>query len=86
MSLCNNIEILDLLPMIDDTTMDLAHRIFAIKPMAMLLSSFEQVMVVDADAIVLQPPEVMFEQAVLRNAHLLLPRSTDVSKGFSGTP
>lgn len=61
MSLGNDIETLDLLPLIDDTTMDLAHGTYAIKPVAMLLSSFEQVMVVDADAVFLQPPEVLFE-------------------------
>lgn len=61
MSLGNDIETLDLLSLIDDTTMDLAHGRFAIKPVAMLLSSFEQVMVIDADAVFLQPPEVLFE-------------------------
>lgn len=61
LSLGDDIETLDLLPLIDDTTMDLAHGTFAIKPVAMLLSSFEQVMVVDADAIFLQPPEVLFK-------------------------
>ena len=61
MSLGNDIETMDLLRLIDDTTMDLAHGTFAIKPMAMLLSSFEQVMIVDADAIFLQPPEVLFK-------------------------
>ncbi len=40
--------------------MDLANGRYAIKPVAMLLSSFEQVMVVDADAVFLQPPEILF--------------------------
>jgi len=61
MSLGDDIETLDLLPLIDDTTMDLGHGRFAIKPVAMLFSSFEQVMIVDADAVFLQPPEVLFE-------------------------
>lgn len=43
MSLGTDIKTLDVLPLIDDTTMDLAHGRFAIKPVAMLLSSFEQV-------------------------------------------
>jgi len=57
----NNIETLDLLLLIDDTIMDLANGRYAIKPVAMLLSSFEQVMVVDADPVFLQPPEILFE-------------------------
>ncbi len=60
-SLGNNIETLDLLLLIDDTIMDLANGRYAIKPVAMLLSSFEQVMVVDADPVFLQPPEILFE-------------------------
>lgn len=42
MSLDNNIEILDLLSLIDDTTMDLAHGRLAIKPVAMLLGSLSR--------------------------------------------
>lgn len=61
LSLGNDIETIDLLKLIDDTTMDLAHGTFGIKPLAMLLSSFEQVMLVDADAVFLQPPEVLFK-------------------------
>ena len=61
MSLGEDIETLDLLSMIDDTTMGLARGGFGIKPMAMLLSSFEQVILVDADSVFLQPPEVLFK-------------------------
>ncbi len=61
LSLGNDIESLDLLELVDDTTLDLAHGTFGIKPLAMLLSSFEQVILVDADAVFIQPPEELFK-------------------------
>lgn len=60
-SLGKDIETLDLLSSINDMTLDLAHGTFATKPIAMLASQFEQVMLVDADAVFLQPPEALFE-------------------------
>lgn len=60
-SLGKDIETLNLLPLIDDTTLDLAHGTFGTKPVAMLVSKFEQVILVDADSVFLQPPEALFE-------------------------
>lgn len=47
--------------MVDDTTLDLAHGTFGTKPVAMLFSQFEQVILVDANTVFLQPPEALFE-------------------------
>ena len=60
-SLGENIETLDLLKTVDDATLDLAHGTFGTKPLAMLVSRFEQVILLDADSVFVQKPEVLFE-------------------------
>ena len=62
-SLGNDIRTTDLLKMVNDTTLDLAHGTFATKPLAMLVSSFEKVILVDADAVFIQAPEVLFKSS-----------------------
>ena len=62
-SLGNNIETLDLLKLVDDATLDLAHGTFGTKPLAMLVSSFEEVILLDADAVFVQTPEVLFKSS-----------------------
>lgn len=56
-----NIEATEITQIFDDSTLDLAHGGWAIKPFAALASRFEQVMVLDADAVFLQPPETIFD-------------------------
>lgn len=60
-ALGKDIETMDLLPLVDDKTLDLAHGKFATKPVAMLVTTFEQVILVDADSVFIQPPEVLFK-------------------------
>ncbi|KAL9577320.1 MAG: hypothetical protein Q9212_006437, partial [Teloschistes hypoglaucus] len=55
-----NIEATDITQIFDDSTLDLAHGGWAIKPFAALASRFEQLMVLDADAVFLQQPETIF--------------------------
>ncbi|KAI4196788.1 MAG: hypothetical protein LQ350_006358 [Teloschistes chrysophthalmus] len=55
-----NIEVTDITQIFDDSTLDLTHGGWAIKPFAALASRFEQVMLLDADAIFLQQPESIF--------------------------
>ncbi|KAL7807324.1 family 71 glycosyltransferase [Trichoderma aethiopicum] len=58
----NNTRLLNVWTVFDDTTLRLRRKGWAIKPFAALASRFEQVVVVDADAVFLQSPEVLFEQ------------------------
>ncbi|KAL6860939.1 glycosyltransferase family 71 protein [Trichoderma novae-zelandiae] len=58
----NNTELLNVWTVFDDTTLRLRRKGWAIKPFAALASRFEHVIVVDADAVFLQSPEVLFEQ------------------------
>jgi hypothetical protein len=58
----NNVSSLDVLTVLDDSTLKLTGSGWAIKPFAILASQFEQVLFIDADAVLLQPPEVIFDQ------------------------
>ncbi|KAF7914826.1 hypothetical protein EAE99_010527 [Botrytis elliptica] len=57
------IDFLDLTKILDDTTLQLSDGLsrWAIKPFALLASTFEQVILVDSDAIFLQPPEIILD-------------------------
>ncbi|TEY73121.1 hypothetical protein BOTCAL_0083g00340 [Botryotinia calthae] len=57
------IEFLDLTKILDDTTLQLSDGMskWAIKPFALLASTFEQVILVDSDAVFLQPPETILD-------------------------
>ncbi|KAL7918012.1 glycosyltransferase family 71 protein [Trichoderma austrokoningii] len=55
-------EFLDVWAVFDDAALQLRKGGWAIKSFAALASRFEQVIVLDADAVFLQPPEVLFEQ------------------------
>ncbi|KAM5341487.1 hypothetical protein ACJ41O_014518 [Fusarium nematophilum] len=57
-----NLEFLDVSTVFDDSTLKLREGGWAIKPFAVLASRFEQVMLLDADAVFLQKPEVLFDQ------------------------
>lgn len=55
------IEFLDILTVFDDTTLGLRTGGWAIKAFAVLGSTFEKVILLDADAVFLQKPEVLLE-------------------------
>ncbi|KAI4092331.1 MAG: hypothetical protein LQ344_003576 [Seirophora lacunosa] len=59
--LASDIETVDVLRVFDDTTLDLEHGGWAIKTFAALGSQYEQVLVLDADAILLQAPETILD-------------------------
>ncbi|KIW20585.1 hypothetical protein PV08_01160 [Exophiala spinifera] len=60
-SLATDVSTMDVTSIFDDGTLDLPHGGWAVKAFAVLGSTFEQVMLLDADAVFLQPPEVIFE-------------------------
>ncbi|TPX14040.1 uncharacterized protein E0L32_000434 [Thyridium curvatum] len=62
------LEFLDITTVFDDASLDLQHGSWAIKPFAALASRFERVILLDADAVFLQPPEVLFEHGAFRAA------------------
>jgi hypothetical protein len=71
MTLESNIEFLNIASVLDDEVMKI-EKSWAIKPFAALASTFEKVIVVDADAVFLQPPEYLFSQAGWRETGALL--------------
>ncbi|PTB67804.1 glycosyltransferase family 71 protein [Trichoderma citrinoviride] len=58
----NNTELLNVWTVLDDTILRLRRKGWAIKAFAALASKFEHVILVDADAVFLQSPEVLFQQ------------------------
>ncbi|KAH8883607.1 hypothetical protein GQ53DRAFT_732071 [Thozetella sp. PMI_491] len=56
------IDFLDILTVFDDSTLQLATGGWAIKAFAALAAPFKEVIVLDADAVFLRDPEVLFEQ------------------------
>ncbi|KAE8349280.1 mannosyltransferase putative-domain-containing protein [Aspergillus coremiiformis] len=66
------LDFLDIRTVFDDTTLQLQSGGWAIKPFAALGSRFEKVILADADAVFLQPPEVLLDHdAFLRTGALL---------------
>ncbi|PLB43759.1 hypothetical protein P170DRAFT_450932 [Aspergillus steynii IBT 23096] len=66
------IEFLNIMAVFDDSTLQLQSGGWAIKAFAALASRFESVVLVDADAVFFQPPEVLLEHdAFLRSGSLL---------------
>ncbi|KAJ6437718.1 glycosyltransferase family 71 [Purpureocillium lavendulum] len=57
-----NIKFLNVLSVFADDTLSLLAGGWAIKPFGLLASSFEQAILVDADAVFLQSPEALFRQ------------------------
>ncbi|GLA45097.1 CAZyme family GT71 [Aspergillus niger] len=66
------ITFLNILTVFDDTTLKLQTGGWAIKPFAALASPFEKVILADADAVFLQPPEVLLQHDALVNKGALL--------------
>ncbi|RBR24746.1 uncharacterized protein FIESC28_02519 [Fusarium coffeatum] len=56
------IDMLDILTVFDDTTLDLANGGWAIKPFATLASPYEKVILLDADTVFLQDPRQLLLQ------------------------
>lgn len=59
--LAADVETLDVLKTVNDDSLELANDGWAIKPFVLLTSTFEQSMLLDADAVLLQAPEVIFD-------------------------
>lgn len=66
------LEFVDILTIFDDSTLRLQEGGWAIKPFAVLGSSFEKVILVDADAVFLKSPDVLLDQAAFRRSGALL--------------
>ncbi|KAG8676733.1 hypothetical protein FPOAC1_002741 [Fusarium poae] len=58
-----DMEFLNVLSVFDDSTLKLQGAGWAIKPFALLASKFEQAILIDADAVFLQKPEKLFNEA-----------------------
>ncbi|ODA79030.1 hypothetical protein RJ55_04620 [Drechmeria coniospora] len=61
------IDFVNVIEVFDDTTLSLRKGGWAIKSFATLASRFEEVIVLDADAVFMQPPEVLYEQEAYLN-------------------
>ncbi|TDZ27553.1 Alpha-1,3-mannosyltransferase MNT3 [Colletotrichum sidae] len=68
----SRLEFLDITTVFDDTTLRLAEGGWAIKPFAALGSRFEEVILLDADVVFLQPPEKLLQQRSYRETGALL--------------
>ena len=60
-SLAPEVETLDILTVFNDNNLAFWKSGWAIKPFAILASKFQHVLLLDADAVFLQPPETIFE-------------------------
>jgi alpha 1,3-mannosyltransferase len=56
-----DVETVDMLEIFDNSAADLRNGGWAIKPFALLASKFEKTLLVDADSVFLQKPEVLFD-------------------------
>lgn len=63
---------LDILTVFDDATLNLRNGGWAIKPFAVLGSSFEKVILLDSDAVFLQKPEVLLDHPSFQHSGALL--------------
>ncbi|KAK5219680.1 hypothetical protein LTR72_008064 [Exophiala xenobiotica] len=61
-SLAPDVSTFDVTSVFDDRTLDLPHGGWAIKAFAILGSTFEQAILLDADAVFLQRPDAIFEE------------------------
>jgi alpha 1,3-mannosyltransferase len=77
-----NIEFLDITSILENGVMKL-EKSWAIKPFAALASTFEKVIVVDADAVFLQAPEkLVFSKWLGGDGHTSFSRSAPLAAGF----
>lgn len=68
----NEVEFLDILTLVDDTTTKLEKGGWAIKAFAALYSPFEEVILLDADCVFVQPPENLFSHPSYASSGALL--------------
>lgn len=68
----DKIEFLDILDVFDDSTLNMTSGGWAIKAFAALGSRFKEVILLDADAVFLQDPEVVFQQQAYIDKGVLL--------------
>lgn len=68
----SEVEFLDILSLIDDTTTKLEEGGWAIKAFAALYAPFEQVILLDADCVFVQPPENLFSHPSYASTGALL--------------
>ncbi|EXJ84088.1 hypothetical protein A1O3_04755 [Capronia epimyces CBS 606.96] len=61
-SLAPDVSTFDVTAVFDDQSLDLPHGGWAVKAFAILGSTFEQVMLLDADDVFFQPPDVIFDE------------------------
>ncbi|PGH17437.1 hypothetical protein AJ80_04807 [Polytolypa hystricis UAMH7299] len=82
-SLWDGIEFVDGASVFSNETLGLKdeHSGFALKAFAALASSFEQLVLLDADVVLLQPPEVLFDQQGYKTQGALLFHDRAVWKG-----
>lgn len=66
------IEFVNVLSIFDDTTLKLKEGGWAIKPFAALSSTFERVVLLDADAVFLKSPDLLLEQTAFQQTGALL--------------
>ncbi|KKY32164.1 putative glycosyltransferase family 71 protein [Diaporthe ampelina] len=66
------LDFLDILTVFDDSTLKLRDGGWAIKPFAVLGSSFEKVILLDSDAVFLQKPEVLLDHPGFQHTGALL--------------
>jgi alpha 1,3-mannosyltransferase len=71
-TLGKDIEFVNILSVFDDETLQLASGGWAIKAFAALASKFEQIILLDADAVLVQPPESVFAQTGYKETGVLL--------------
>ncbi|KAL0932347.1 uncharacterized protein CTRU02_213300 [Colletotrichum truncatum] len=67
-----DVQFMDILSLIDDTTAHLATGGWAIKPFAALYAPFEEVILLDADAVFVRPPETLFLDSSYSSTGVLL--------------
>jgi alpha 1,3-mannosyltransferase len=70
--LVKNVEFLDVLQALDDKTLKLAGGGWAIKAFAVLASKYENIILLDADAVFVQRPDAVFEQQSYKDTGALL--------------
>jgi alpha 1,3-mannosyltransferase len=70
--LVKDVEFVDILTLLDNETLQLETGSWAIKAFAALTSKYEQVILLDADAVFVQAPETAFEQQGYKDTGALL--------------
>src|SRR5688572_15296603 len=67
-----NVEFMDILTVVDDSTLQLGDGGWAIKAFAALYAPFEEVILADADCVFVQPPELLYDDPLYIDSGALL--------------